>query len=554
MKSDSARDRGRDSLELVEEAIHLLRTATPAGWAAYYAGSFPFVLGLLLFWSDMSRSPLAGQHLPGAALALGLLSLWMKYWQALFVRHFREAIICGHSIPFKFGHSGRLAIIQSTIQPTGLFLIPLSLILVLPFPWIYGFYQTLTALGESPSGSLRETIRKAWLQAGLWPRQLLLLSFFMTGFSFFVLLNWSMICYMTPGLIKTLLGTETIYARSGTNMLNTTFFAIMFGLTYLCVDPILKIIFLLRCFYGESLRTGEDLKAELRSIKFEPGKIAAMILVMLTVGFVPRAMQAAETGSASTRQPESRNAVSPEELDKSIGKVVTQAKFAWRTPRDYLIEDESSRKGPIGKFIERAKNWIKHGLVSIWEWFQEWLKKYARQRTKDGDRSGGYGWIMWLQVLLYVLLIVVVVTAIPLFYRIMKGRTRRQQPLAAQPIKTTPDLSDESVGADQLEEDGWIKLGRELLGRGELRLAMRAFYFSSLSHLAARNLITMAKFKSNRDYERELGRRAHAIPQLPGLFGENVSAFDRTWYGLHEINSELIEQFAANVERINSTC
>ena len=59
---------------------------------------------------------------------------------------------------------------------------------------------------------------------------------------------------------------------------------------------------------------------------------------------------------------------------------------------------------------------------------------------------------------------------------------------------------------------------------------MRAFYFASLAQLAARGLITVAKFKSNRDYERELQRRGHSLPELLASFGDNVSVFDRTWY------------------------
>ena len=89
-------------------------------------------------------------------------------------------------------------------------------------------------------------------------------------------------------------------------------------------------------------------------------------------------------------------------------------------------------------------------------------------------------------------------------------------------------------------------------GCDSMRLALRAFYFASLAHLATRNLITIAKFKSNRDYERELRRRGHSLPDLLSLFGENVSTFDSTWYGMHEINQEAVGQFLANVERIKA--
>jgi hypothetical protein len=119
-------------------------------------------------------------------------------------------------------------------------------------------------------------------------------------------------------------------------------------------------------------------------------------------------------------------------------------------------------------------------------------------------------------------------------------------------MQPAPDLSDETVGAEQLPEDGWTALGRELLERGELRLALRAFYLGSLAHLASRQLISLARFKSNRDYERELRRRGHSFPALLSTFGENVSVFERIWYGAHEINRELVQQFLARVEQIRA--
>jgi hypothetical protein len=129
---------------------------------------------------------------------------------------------------------------------------------------------------------------------------------------------------------------------------------------------------------------------------------------------------------------------------------------------------------------------------------------------------------------------------------------RQRQPtlIASEPIQPVPDLADENVGADQLPEDGWTKLARELLERGEFRLAMRAFYLASLAHLADRNLISIARFKSNHDYERELRRRAHSFPDLLATFGDNLTLFERIWYGLHDVNGETVQYFAANVEKI----
>jgi hypothetical protein len=91
-----------------------------------------------------------------------------------------------------------------------------------------------------------------------------------------------------------------------------------------------------------------------------------------------------------------------------------------------------------------------------------------------------------------------------------------------------------------------------MLERGELRLALRAFYFATLAHLAAREMVTIARFKSNRDYETEVNRRARGLPELRAAFAANVSAFDRAWYGLYEVSSEGLAQFRSNLQRIRS--
>src|SRR6185295_19083589 len=122
----------------------------------------------------------------------------------------------------------------------------------------------------------------------------------------------------------------------------------------------------------------------------------------------------------------------------------------------------------------------------------------------------------------------------------------------AEPISTVPDLGDESVVADQLPVDGWLARARELMSKGDLRLALRALYLASLAHLGQREMIRIAKFKSNREYEIELRRRAHAHPQLLDAFARNVSVFERVWYGMYDVSDEMVNEFNANFERIRT--
>ena len=77
MKRNARRQRGKASLEMFEEAFHLVRSAPSVALASYYLGTLPFVLGLLWFWTDMSRSPFAYEHLDAAALGMASLFAWM---------------------------------------------------------------------------------------------------------------------------------------------------------------------------------------------------------------------------------------------------------------------------------------------------------------------------------------------------------------------------------------------------------------------------------------------------------------------------------------------
>jgi len=332
-------------------------------------------------------------------------------------------------------------------------------------------------------------------------------------------------------------------------LLNTTFFATILGLTYLCVDPFLKTIYALRCFYGESLETGEDLKANLKPFVKSAVKTAAMVCLALAVLSATRA--AAESTNLPAAVAVTRG-IAPPDLDRAINQTIHESKYVWRMPREQVVEQVADQ-GILAKFLDRAAEMIRAWAKAASHWLEELLRKLFRQAPHSQPPSSGYGWIMALQFLLYGLAAAAIIGLV--VFLIHVWRNLRRPPAAAvasEPVLPAPDLMDENVRADQLPEDGWTKLARELLERGEFRLAMRAFYLASLAHLAARNLITIARFKSNRDYERELRRRAHSLPDLLAVFAGQISVFERIWYGTHEATGELAHRFAAGLEKLKA--
>jgi hypothetical protein len=235
MRPLNHRQRGKNGIELIEEATHLLRLAPAGAWASYYLGSLPFLLGLLYFWADMSRSPFAYQHLVGEAFGMSLLFIWMKCWQTVFARRLR-AHLAREPAPPRWTPRRwlRVLLVQSALQPAGLFLLPVALTLVLPFGWLFAFYQNVTALSLSL----------------LWPMQNHIVLAILVLFGLFVLLNWLSVCFLLPQLLKILLGIETVFTQSPMSFLNSTFFTALLALTYLCLDQLIKAVYVLRCFYG----------------------------------------------------------------------------------------------------------------------------------------------------------------------------------------------------------------------------------------------------------------------------------------------------------------
>jgi hypothetical protein len=164
----------------------------------------------------------------------------------------------------------------------------------------------------------------------------------------------------------------------------------------------------------------------------------------------------------------------------------------------------------------------------------------------------GTNWWVASRVLLYALLALVLCALAVLIWRLWQRWKRSPTETVALPVLPVLDLASDELGANELPEAGWLQLAQQCLDRGEFRLAVRAFYLASLAHLAERDLIQLAKFKSNRDYERELGRRARAWPDLQEAFTQNVSIFDRIWYGMHGVTQGVLQHFHTNWERIRT--
>jgi hypothetical protein len=525
----------RPGLDVIEEALALLRSAPAQLWLAELAGTIPFALGLVYFWSDMSGGAFARRHIGSASLVMGAGFIWLKIWQSVFAAGLLRVAEGTAAMPWTGRRIGKLIATQVAAQPSALFLRPIAALVLLPYAWVHAFYANLTAVGD---GSAEDPVREAIRQAKLWPRQNHLLLTVLWGFAVVVWINIAVAFQMVPSLLKALFGVETPFSMSPWSLLNSSFLAATCAATFVCVDPLFKAAFVTRCYHGRSIRSGSDLRNRFRRLRPSVAVAAAMALFF----GAPGAVSAAEAAA-----PAAAEAVA---LDRRIDETLQRPEFAWRLPREAVPREKRTWLGRMatdffdgmGKLVQPVGEWI--------EKLVDWIRRLFPERPAPVDAGGTVKrWIGMIELLLYGLLAITCATVGVLLWRQWRLRRRDQMPVA-EPVAAEPDLESLDLTADQLPHDEWFRLGEEKLRQGEWRLALRAFHLSALSHLGRREWIRVAKFKSDRDYEMELRRRARDVAGLLDRFRENRAEFEKVWYGLHEAGRERVLHFRVNVERM----
>jgi hypothetical protein len=538
------------AVPLIEESSQLLRSLPLSVLAAYAVGTLPFVLGLLFFWSDMSRSALAARHCSAGALGLGLLFIWMKCWQTVYCRQISAWLMHQEPPPWSFIGLVRMGARQSLVQATGFVLLPLAVLFTVPTAWVYAFYQNVTVLDDGGPEGLVALIRRAWHQAVLWPKQNHLILLIIGAFGIFVLLNSVLLLALGPMLLKRFLDLDTVFTLSGFwGLFNTTFLAVTVALAHVCIDPLIKTLYTLRCFYGRSLRTGEDLRARLARQR----RVTAVLtlLALLAVSTVAMRAEAAAKQSPDAASTVLSAQIRPDDLDTTIGDVLAQPRYTWRLPREQATAMEETPLGWFASFF----NWLEQALKTVMEPIARWLERFwewlwERSTGRSEPEANPSLWpdlVKGLLILAGVLLVVFLVAAVRNQYQ-KKPRDGDRAP--SMPVTTVPDLSDDHVRADALLVDEWRQLAEQLAAKGRFRLAMRACFFSTLGVLADHHLIMIADHKSNREYETEVVRRASDRPSLGSVFRWSVARLDRVWYGMRTVSRSDFHRFAGQQKEI----
>ena len=581
----------RSAIDILEEAVHVLKMH-PSSLEPYYFGTLPFVLGLLYFWTDMSTGANAWRHCAQGAWGLTVLFLWMKTWQSVYARGLLARIRNERPGAWSPRRVLRAAAFQAAIQPWGVLVLPVALVIMLPFPQVFAFFQNATLMGSGDERDMAKVIKESWTRACLWPGQNMLLIWLASPFlvnlaalvlfaflpvlrsaafqardlplslaegfalvplcplGMVVALNAGLCLFLVPWLLRSLFGLETIFSMGGAIAFNDTSLAIICGLVYLCLDPVLKAAYCLRCFHGEAVHTGADLLVALRELK-RPGLGIALLLALFLGSVCPLPAFSQSPSLALSR---SGSLVPAKELDGAIGRVMDRPLYTWRMAREHPPSSPGGH-GMVHAFLASviealrvAWQYVEKGLVKLWEWVRDLIEKIMPQA--DQERSDSR-WTAFSKPLIIGPLLGLMALVAFLGWRVWRRRK-----MLAMPVEKTGqvllDLTRADVDARALPEDGWLAMAREMRERGELRLALRALYLATLAYLAREDLISLAPHKSDREYERELRLRSHVRPQVPFFFAENRVVFERTWYGLNEVTPGVMERFLRNQESMRN--
>jgi hypothetical protein len=535
-------------ITLLEEATHLLRRSPASAWMVYYASTLPFALFLFFFLNDMARSANAASHLMESSLLLGLLYGVMKTGQAFYCDQL-EGVVEGRakngSLPFR----GWLRLLSSQIliHSTAPWVLLVSLLAMVPFPWAYAFYHNVTILAVDHfrrGGTTRSLIQIAGRQSHVdWLQNTSAIGVIHV-MAFLVYLNVFIGFATGAHLLKSTTGIENPFTMHWQLFFSTTVQGLLIMVCYLGLNPLVKSIYILRCFYGESRTSGADLSVLLRRITAP--RVAAPALVLLAMCFPGTGSLCAQ--SAAPAAPEGRG----NQLSQNIERVLQGTEYQWRMPRDGAAKVEES-------------SWLASGFKDLGAWINsilehignaigdliDWLFGGKTTSVLPSNAPTGSAWMAMMPQILTVLAVVLVVCVAWIFYRNWQ-QSRLTRVAEAEVAPAVIDLESEHVVATLLPENEWLRLAREKMEAGELRLALRALFLATLAHLGEKRMLQISGTKSNGDYVREIARKARGHEEVHASFLRQVRTFDRVWYGWHDVTQELMTSFQQEHERITS--
>ncbi|MGB0370858.1 MAG: hypothetical protein ACPGN3_05855 [Opitutales bacterium] len=534
-----ARGYGEPSaIDIIEESIHVLRRLSWDAWLIYAVGMSVFVFALLYFWIEMGASIHADTvHVPGAFLCAAAF-IFFRVCQARMIDILQKQHAELEPSAWSFSDWRECVRRQFAWQGLGAWVLPIVFVVTLPFPRVFAFFQSILCLGCRRSEDV--DLKKEWEVARIWPEQNWMILTLLSVVWLCVFFNLFSLILTIPYLLDVLLGIETEFSRAGFYVLNSVTLFTCALVAYLITDPVTKAAYFLRRHYAMSQSTGEDLvlglqKSTRRSVSTVSGGAMGLLAVVLGFLAMSPSLEAQEGGSGA----DNAGAQRVLELDRLVDNTLERREFSWRFPREEFDEGQKTAVSFLQQFVD----WIDRIEEKIERFFDEMFD--GRKQEDEPDPRGFFdGSSGFFDLMLFFLILVAVLVLVYFL-----GKTWRQNRVADEVAlveeaedASAVNLEDENVSADQLPRNRWLEMARDLIAKGELRLALRAYFLAQLAELSSEGVIIIKKGKSNREYAYEIAKKSHAYAGLKELYGAEMRLFESVWYGRKPVGRAQIDE------------
>jgi hypothetical protein len=170
------------------------------------------------------------------------------------------------------------------------------------------------------------------------------------------------------------------------------------------------------------------------------------------------------------------------------------------------------------------------------DWFLNWLRSLLPDRSPlpKVDPAGLQPLSVVIQVIVYGLVIALIGFLIYKFAPVIAERFKQKE----KKERSGRVILGEHIDASRSASDIFAEAER-FARRGDLRGAIRKGYVAMLCDLADKKVIGLARHKTNRDYLRDVRKRASLFAHLKFATG----SFERHWYGFRMPEEEDWEEF-----------
>jgi len=491
-------------LEMLEEALQILRSGGASVLLLYWTGALPFAVALLWLLRDTGFRWGGGLMLRDSLICAASF-VWMSYWKST-----ASNMIFSMLVPDGRAAGGwvRRAAVQAILQTIKLFAMPLAVASIVAWPATSVFFRTLALEPVSKARAFSAAV------SGYQKNAVAFLT--VAGFAVVVFVNVLTALAILPTLWRMLTGYETDWSRMENANAVFSLFTVAAMVTWLLIDPWLQSYCVLRVFYQNARKDGRDLLRDLAR------------LVLICCLCVPATVRADQQ----------------QDLNKGIERASQDIHYGWMHPAA-----EAGVSG-LAKQVRDGFAWAGEQIKRAYRSFVYWLRDlFGGQDAVVDDLKKGKPRSQELRWTLALLAVGICGAIIALFLR--SGRPKVLRASAEAAVQPIADVLNEQILASDVKQDEWLRLAFDYLAKNETRLAARAFYLANLSYLGERSLLSLALSKSNKVYERELARQPRAR-EISGAFAAVNRLYERAWFGMRELGAEQMDALKSSAERLRA--